>query len=277
MTILNYFEAREGKQLAEFDYAQLEIRVLALASMDKQLILDINNGQDMHTYFASRIYNKPEKNISKQERKIAKGFSFQLQYGAGAKGIARFWDVEESMTKRFIDEYYTRYPDIKAWQDRVQREAEDSLEHRGDRKDGESVPRFSIPSIWRDDNGRPLTTYTVLGDISEYKSTAYVSPTKCKNYPIQGGAADIMFIMLNTLRTDLRVRNSIPSVTLLNTVHDSVLIEFDKDDTDILDRVRKLLETVPSAIRRVFKVISPINFPVDVSTGFTLAEVKNNS
>ena len=123
MTILNYFEAREGKQLADFDYAQLEIRVLALASMDKQLILDINNGQDMHTYFAARIHTKPEKNISKQERKIAKGFSFQLQYGAGAKGIARFWDVEESMTKRFIEEYYTRYPDIKAWQDRVQREA----------------------------------------------------------------------------------------------------------------------------------------------------------
>ena len=277
MSILNYFEAREGKQLAEFDYAQLEIRVLALASMDKQLILDINNGQDMHTYFASKIYNKAEKDITKSERKLAKGFSFQLQYGAGAKGIARFWDVEESMTKRFIGEYYTRYPDIKAWQDRTQKEAEDTLEHKGDRKDGERVPRFSIPSIWRDKQGRPLTIYTVLGDISEYKSKAYVSPTKCKNYPIQGGAADIVFIMLNTLRADLRVRNYIPSVTLLNTVHDSVLVEIDANDIDILKRIRDLLETVPSAIRRVFGVISPVNFPVDVSTGFTLAEVKNNS
>ena len=103
MNIQNYFVARYPKTFAEFDYAQLEIRVLALASMDKQLILDINNGQDMHTYFASKIYNKPEKDINSGERKVAKGFSFQLQYGAGAKGIARFWDVKEELTEAFID------------------------------------------------------------------------------------------------------------------------------------------------------------------------------
>ena len=49
--IQKYLEAREGKVLAEFDYAQLEIRVLALASKDNQLIEDINNGIDMDVGF----------------------------------------------------------------------------------------------------------------------------------------------------------------------------------------------------------------------------------
>ena len=273
MNIQNYFVARYPNTFAEFDYAQLEIRVLALASMDKQLILDINNGQDMHTYFASKIYNKPEKDINSGERKVAKGFSFQLQYGAGAKGIARFWDVKEELTKAFIDEYYTRYPQVHSWQKRVQKEAEDSLVHKGDPKDGESVPRFYIPGIWRDDSGRAITHFAVAGDISKYKNTAYVSPTKCKNYPIQGAASDIMMLMLNRLSKYALDK----PITLLNTVHDSVLCEIpEKDSEDIARRIADLLKGVPKAISETFGVKSPIEFPVDYSMGLTLLEVKHN-
>ena len=256
MNIQNYFVARNNKIFAEFDYAQLEIRVLALASMDKQLILDINNGQDMHRYFASKIYNKPEQDISPLERKTAKGFSFQLQYGAGAKGIARFWDVKEEFTKAFIEEYYSRYPEVRSWQQSVQKEAESTLMHMGDRKDGESVPRFYIPSIWKTSTGEAVTHYAVAGDISKYKDTAYVSPTKVKNYPIQGAASDIMMLMLNKL-------------------HDSVLCELSEDGAeDTAQKIAALLTRVPSALRVTFGVKSPVEFPVDYSLGLDLFEVK---
>ena len=271
MNIQNYFVARNNKIFAEFDYAQLEIRVLALASMDKQLILDINNGQDMHRYFASKIYNKPEKDISPLERKTAKGFSFQLQYGAGAKGIARFWDVKEEFTKAFIEEYYSRYPEVRSWQQSVQKEAESTLMHMGDRKDGESVPRFYIPSIWKTSTGEAVTHYAVAGDISKYKDTAYVSPTKVKNYPIQGAASDIMMLMLNKLSAHAKVEK----FSLLNTVHDSELCELSEDGAeDTAQKIAALLTRVPSALRVTFGVKSPVEFPVDYSLGLDLFEVK---
>ena len=65
----------EDHVLLEFDYAQLEIRVLALATGSKQLIDDINSGMDMHTHFASKIFDIPESEVDPAQRKMAKGFS----------------------------------------------------------------------------------------------------------------------------------------------------------------------------------------------------------
>ena len=105
MSIQDFFEVRDNNIFVEFDYAQLEIRVLALASGDSQLISDINDGVDMHSYFASRIFNKPAEDITAVERRQAKAFSFELQYGASAKGIANNWGVPVALTEAFISEY----------------------------------------------------------------------------------------------------------------------------------------------------------------------------
>ncbi len=271
--IQRYLKAREGKVLAEFDYAQLEIRVLALASKDSQLIEDINSGVDMHTYFASKIFNKPASNINKGERKMAKGFSFQLQYGAGAKGIAKFWDVNQSLTQSFIHEYYERYSQVKVWQSNVEKQTQDSLEHRGDLKDGKAVPRYYIPSIWRTTVGAPITQYCILGDISSYTGNFYPSPTKCKNYPIQGAASDIMMLMLNELHTRCKEYN----IELLNTVHDSVLVEIpDNGEAGVMcEKIRTIMTQVPLVLHRVFNVQSPVEFPVDFAVGTTLEAVKS--
>ena len=271
--IQKYLKAREGKVLAEFDYAQLEIRVLALASKDKQLIEDINNGVDMHTYFASKIFNKPESEISKGERKMAKGFSFQLQYGAGAKGIAKFWDVNQSLTQSFIHEYYERYSQVKLWQSNLEHETKDTLVHKGDLKDGKAVPQYFIPSIWRDRFGKPITSYCILGDISGYTGNFYPSPTKCKNYPIQSAASDIMFLMLNELHNVCEKY----SMRILNTVHDSVLLEIPDDGQVgfVCDKIKNTLTQAPTIIHRVFNVKSPVQFPVDFAVGSTLEAVKS--
>ena len=273
MSIQDHFVPTKGFTFAEFDFAQLEIRVLALASMDSQLIFDITNGQDMHTYFASKIFNKPEQEIETKERKIAKGFSFQLQYGSSAKGIARFWDVEEDLAKTFIEEYYTRYPGIYDWQEGVLKEATASMEHLTDRnKAGELVPSYYIPSIWKDASGYPLSKYGVLGHISKYTGEAYVPPTKVKNYPIQAAAADIMAFQLVKLHE--KYKNTAADVYLCNTVHDSVLVEL--RDLEFIEPIKGLLESVPQTLQQLFDIKSPVLFPVDVSTGETLQEVKNH-
>ena len=278
--ILDHFTARPGYTLAEFDYKQLEIRVLALASRDHQLIDDIRAGVDMHTYFASQIFNKPEGEITPKERRMAKGFSFQLQYGAGANGIARFWDVPKALAEDFIKKYYRRYPQVKKWQQSVLDEASGTLEFAGDMQEGLATKRGYIPSIWKKQDGTALTHYMVIADRYEAwggdgTDVNYrISPTKTKNYPIQGAAADILMLMLNKLSDCLWDQPT----NLLNTVHDSVLVEIPEAKVSLnTAKLGELLMSVPKVLLEVFNVSSPVDFPVDVSTGKTLAEIKENS
>ena len=269
--IITHFKST--KKFVEFDYAQLEIRVLALATRDRQLIEDINSGLDMHTYFASEIYSKPMENISKSERRMAKGFSFQLQSGAGAPGIAKFWNVPVEMTERFIDSYYGRYPQIAKWQERNLEFAKTTLKCRGDQGSDEPIPSYFVPVIWSDpDTKEPLGFFRLLGDKPPWRKRFSISPTKVKNYPIQGAASDIMMIMLKNVQIGL---SKFPKTSLLNTVHDSILLDVGDNLEEVIVYVKRELEAVPSSLRDLFRVCCPIDFPVDVSQGNTLAEVKS--
>ena len=139
-------------QIMEVDYAQLEIRVLALATGDKQLIRDILDGVDLHRVFAAKIFAKAEADVSIPERKMAKGFSFQLQYGAGAKSIAEHWNVDTAIVKRFIKEYYARYPQVQEWQNNNITYMKTESDYEGAMSKGTGVPTgvksCRLPSIW---------------------------------------------------------------------------------------------------------------------------------
>lgn len=284
MSLLSNFKAPKGKTFVEFDYAQLEIRVLAVASMDDTLISDINSGRDMHRYFASKIFSTPESEITKEQRKVSKGFSFQLQYGAGARSIADHWGVDISLAKKFIQEYTSRYGGVAAWQNSVEDYAKSTMDYRGDidPDSNESMPSCLIPSIWTDSKtGRPVTHYRALADKSKWtefgralnvstdRETYKVPRTRCKNFPIQGAASDIVMLMMSRLdkmSDDLR---------LINTVHDSflALAEAAHVHTAIEGGV-DILTSVPDVLKNTFHVASPVEFPVDYSHGGTLEEVK---
>lgn len=269
--IITHFKA--AQRFVEFDYAQLEIRVLALATGDTQLIADINSGMDMHTYFASEIYDKPVSDITKNERRTAKGFSFQLQYGAGAPGIAKFWNVPVEMTEKYIDSYYDRYPRIAKWQEGNLKFAKSTLRCRGDQGPDEPIPSYFVPVIWTDpDKGLPLGFFRLLGDKPPWRKRFSISPTKVKNYPIQGAASDIMMFMLRKLSVGL---GDFQNTKLLNTVHDSVMLDVGDDIEEVIFCVKTILEAVPECLRSLLHVDSPVGFPVDVAQGNTLAEVKS--
>jgi DNA polymerase-1 len=279
MSIQDFFQARPNETtFAEFDYAQLEIRVLALASNDKQLVEDINSGVDMHTYFASKIFDKPEGVITPTERRQAKAFSFELQYGASAKGIANNWGVSTALTETFIDEYYTRYSGVRKYHEEGLEEVSATLSEEGDIDPEKrlAVPRFYIPSLWRNPMGMPLTEYRVLGNLSYNGEGARPPPTKVKNYPIQGAASDIVAIMLVRLFDYLN--HGYEHAWLLNTVHDSVMCEVSLDHKDrVIGEIKEVLESVPEVLKDMFDIVCPIQFPVDFSVGNTFSEVKNSA
>jgi DNA polymerase-1 len=265
--ILSHFKTKDT--FIELDYAQLEIRVLALATRDKKLVEDLVSGRDMHTYFASRIFDKKVEDVTQPERKLAKGFSFQLQYGAGFRSIAESWNVAPKLVKGFIRDYYTRYATVKKWQEKSLKEAEASFSWRGEStKDSLSIPSYYLSNIWGEEEA-----FFLLAD--KWKGEYKVSPTKVKNYPIQGAGADIMFMMLGVLDKELSTSFD-GRVRMLNTVHDSVLLEVpDCLVDDVVHAAQQSLESVPEELHRLFGVNSPVAFPVDYSIGKTLAEVKH--
>jgi DNA polymerase I-like protein with 3'-5' exonuclease and polymerase domains len=263
------------------DYRQLEIRVLALATACPQLIDDINHDIDLHKYFAAQIYNKMESAVTDAERKLAKGFSFQLQYGAGPVSISKHWGVEVELVKTFIAAYYERYPEVKTWQDENIAKCEANKFNAGTRR---TVYNRAGESTDTDDNVH--TTYVpniwgMTGAIGSFclDGTSRVnwqgqleekfSPTQIKNYPIQGGAADIVLLMLTKLsRLDLICRDT--NFLFVNTVHDSFLFDCDLarvENLKCIQKAKDCLESVPEVLFEVFGMHSPVEFPVDVTRG----------
>lgn len=283
--IKDYFVSRyPNGSLIECDYAQLEIRVLALATGDPTLISDINSGMDLHRYFASQIFGKAEIYITPEERKLAKGFSFQLQYGAGAESIANFWNVDRLLVERFIRAYYRRYSRVKDWQEANVASVKGSALHSGKKvvtSQNNQIPIRSawLGSIWPKAQFGAFTLDEVLYDNSD---TPVFPRTKIKNYPIQGGAADIVLLKLNEIRKDILLWPCWDNkLKLVNTVHDSFLfdvpaelVERESFPTDI-KFLRAALEDVEGTLYTVFPNITcPIAFPVDIKMGPTWGEMK---
>ena len=265
-------------KLIEFDYKQLEIRVLALASGSVNLIEDLNNDRDMHAMRAAEIYGMPEGEVTKRQRRRAKGFSFQLQYGASAKSIAEYWNEPLHLVEKFFDAYFTRYPEIHTMHNEIRTIVGHLAGHGGDYVDGHPVKRSIIPSIWDrtgDTNGFFITEslgngYTGGGGGHPARRT-YFPPTKMKNYPIQGGAADILLLVLGRMRKLLHKWQH--KAKILVQVHDSILFDwYHTDDTELyafVKDIKDLMESVPEILNYMFHIQSPVEFPVDVTIGKT--------
>ena len=268
------FVTDKNYQYAEIDYSSLEVRVLALASNDANLIQYINNGVDMHRMFASRLYNKSEDDVTDNERKLAKAFSFQLQYGASAKGIAKQWDQPLDLVQRFIDEYYEEFPAVKLYHEKLLENLDRFAGHRGDVADNTPVRYSVLPSVWAFNGQRDLaSTHRHIGGFgmvetvwdNKYRGGKQTNfkPTTAKNYPIQGAAADIMNSTLVALRQDLP-----DHIIPVNTVHDSVLFKIPTTDYEIgLATAKAIMENVPSRIKQEFNLVTPVEFPCVAEVG----------
>jgi len=269
----------EDGVIIEADYRQLEIRVLALASGDPTLIQDLNEGKDLHKLFAAQIFAKGEDEVAPKERKLAKAFSFELQYGAGVDSIASHWKVDKALVKSFIEAYYNRYPKIAVFHDVIEEKTLMASRYKGTVVGDPpvSVKSSKIPGIWKIKPETEVGAYAIDQAIYDHKRPKPVFPrTKLKNYPIQGGAADILALKLNELRKDFIPRWAAESKTRLkfiNTVHDSLIFDSVYPGLHIshmLDELRDILEGVPKTIEKTFGLDCPIEFPVDISVGLDL-------
>lgn len=260
----------ENGKIVNADFSQLEVVGLAILSLDQQLIDDIKSGRDMHVVRAAELFGIPESTVRGQQRQLAKILSFQLQYGSGARNMAEQNKIHINLAKKFIEQYYERYKDVKRWQDYVRESVVASRRVEGHTKGG--YPRGV--GTYRSPSGRAYSFYE-YDPMGGWQKDPSFSPTEMKNYPCQGfSTGDVMALYRSQVMRQL-LPNMFTNILFINSVHDSVM--FDCDGEESVAICKKVLYNVckelPMLLTKRFGIEVPLEFNIDVETGPSWAEL----
>lgn len=215
--------SHEDAVLLSSDYSQIELRVLAHISGDEHLIAAFNEGADIHTSTAMRVFGIDKAaDVTANDRRNAKAVNFGIVYGISDFGLSNNLGITRKQAKSYIDTYFERYPGIKAYMENVVREAKDKgyVETLFKR-------RRELPDInSRNFNVRSFAERTAI------------------NSPIQGSAADILKIAMINLDNALQAGGF--KAKMLLQVHDEIVLEVPNTE---LAAVKKLVkETMEAAV-----------------------------
>lgn len=215
--------SQEDAVLLSSDYSQIELRVLAHISGDEHLIAAFNEGADIHTSTAMRVFGIDKAaDVTANDRRNAKAVNFGIVYGISDFGLSNNLGITRKQAKSYIDTYFERYPGIKAYMENVVREAKDKgyVETLFKR-------RRELPDInSRNFNVRSFAERTAI------------------NSPIQGSAADILKIAMINLDNALQAGGF--KAKMLLQVHDEIVLEVPNDE---LTAIKKLVkDTMEAAV-----------------------------
>lgn len=105
----------EGGELLSADYSQIELRLMAHMSGDKNMVEDFLEGHDIHAATASRIFGIPLQEVTPAQRKTAKKANFGMIYGISAFGLSQQLEVKPEEAKKLMDDYFATYPGVAAY------------------------------------------------------------------------------------------------------------------------------------------------------------------
>ena len=196
-----FFTAREGWVLVDADYSQIELRVLADISGDKNMIDAFKNNQDIHAITASQVFNMPLDFVTGEMRSRAKAVNFGIVYGIGAYSLAKDIGVTNKEAKNYIESYLKHYSGIDKYMHDVVEKAKDTgyVETVFGRR--RYLPELSAS------NGM----------------TRAFGERVARNAPIQGTAADIIKIAM--IKVDKRLTEENLDARLVLQVHDELIVE----------------------------------------------------
>ena len=253
--------------IVEVDFNQLEVVALAHVTRDIQLIKDISSGVDIHSALYEGLFGRKP---TKEERKPFKARTFQLIYGAGAKAIAKQAGCSLDEAKKFVDVFYTRYPQVAKWHtefaEQVERESTYELNEDGLR---EKVKTFVLHT----ETGRKFLFKEYFNEGSWSTRTYNFSPTELKNYPIQGLATgDIVPMMLGIIFRALEGRDD---VKMVNTIHDSLMFDVaGSAATGFIKEITNILKDTHKYFEERFKVPLALKLNAGVSVGKNWFDMK---
>jgi DNA polymerase-1 len=223
------FIPRDNKHvLLSADYSQIELRIVAAISGDKNMCKAFRDGTDIHTATAARVYNVSEKEVTREMRYKAKSVNFGIIYGQGAFGLADNLGISRTEAKQIIDNYKKEFPGIQKYMD-------DTINFA--RENGYVETLMGRKRWLRDINS---ANFTVRG----------FAERNAINSPIQGAAADMIKLAMQKVHAAMK-KEKMQSKMLLQ-VHDELVFDAVKGEAKELKPL--IIECMQSAMPLPYKV-----------------------
>ncbi|GAA7441884.1 DNA polymerase I [Helicobacter pylori] len=208
-----FIASSEEYCLLGVDYSQIELRLLAHFSQDKDLMEAFLKGRDIHLETSKALFGG---DLAKEKRSIAKSINFGLVYGMGSKKLSETLNIPLSEAKSYIEAYFKRFPSIKDYLNRMKEEIL------------KTSKAFTLLGRYRvfDFNG-----------VNDYVKGNYLR--EGVNAIFQGSASDLL--KLGMLKVSERFKNN-PSVRLLLQVHDELIFEIEeKNAPELQQEIQRIL------------------------------------
>ena len=226
---------KKGWKIVSADYSQIELRILAHVSEDKNLIHAFNNNKDIHSMTAANLFNINECDVTYDMRRIGKMVNFSIVYGISPYGLSNRIDVSRKEAKRMIDSYFAAYPMVEKYMDFVKEEARKNKYVKTLFNRRRYIPQMN----------------------SSNKNVIQEGDRIAINTPIQGTAADIIKLAMIKINDNLR-RNYLNSLMIMQ-VHDELVFECPDNEID------QILTIVKEGMSNVIKMKVPLK--IDIETG----------
>ncbi len=223
----------ENHVLVAADYSQIELRIIAALSEETAMMEAFQNGEDIHTTTAAKVFNVSPEEVTREQRSNAKTVNFGIIYGVSAFGLSNQTSLTRSEAKELIDTYYKTYPKLKAY--------------------------MSEQVDFARENGY---VQTVLGrrrylkDINSANGMVRSGAERnAVNAPIQGSAADIIKIAMINIQNTLEKSDF--KTKMLLQVHDELVFDVPKTE----------LDEVSTMIKNEMENAFTLSVPLDVEVG----------
>ncbi len=228
----------ENYVLLAADYSQIELRIIAALSEEDTMISAFKNGEDIHASTASKVFNVPIDQVTREQRSNAKTVNFGIIYGVSAFGLSNQTDLSRTEAKELIETYYKTYPKLRNY--------------------------MSEQVDFARDNGY---VQTVLGrrrylkDINAGNQVVRgAAERNAVNAPIQGSAADIIKIAMINIHKKLAEGQY--KTKMLLQVHDELVFDCYKPE---LETMKELIKT---EMENAYKMAVPLDVEVGIGANW---------
>ena len=207
------FVPDEGCMFLSADYSQIELRIMAHLSGDRNMIDDFRSGYDIHAATAAKIYKKPIEEVTKDERRKAKVANFGIIYGISVFGLAERMNVDRREAKELIENYFDTYKGVYEYIEKCKQEAKangfvETIFHR---------KRY-------------------LPDINSHNAVVRgYAERNAVNAPIQGSAADIIKVAMIRIYRRMKAENL--RSTMILQVHDELNFNVVPEERDTVQKL----------------------------------------
>jgi uracil-DNA glycosylase family 4 len=250
--IKDLFVSRFGDEgvIVQFDYSQLELRILAVFSQDETLIGLYRSGADLHKAIAADAFGIDISEVTKDQRTASKKVQFGIVYQESAKGLsedlrAEGIDMSVQDCEKFIAKYFARFPRVEKWIKNIKRSAK------------------------RDKFVKTLTNRkrNLPGLDSTDRNIASEAERQAVNAPIQSTGSDCTLMSLITINRWLKENNMRSKICI--TVHDSIVLDCPKDEVVVVaKKVKHIMENL-AEYNGFYKFLGDVPIVSEMEIGYS--------